>query len=213
MTTISDRGDNASGDTAASADDYARQQDAQKAALLGGRPHEPPAPTAPAGSNSPPGKCSGKGWQKKRVGGNRAGSTGKPASAHRQGIAVHIDTKDVDAIRDESGASGPLLGYWLALNKLAFQKGNGYRATFAILRIESRLSDRQISACNKLLEKLNMLVVEKAGKRLPNVYRLTRGCYVNHIRELPPQPAAAGELPPPPAETLPPFTMTPPEGA
>lgn len=211
MTTISDRGDNASGDTAASADDYARQQDAQKAALLGGRPHEPPAPTAPAGSNSPPGKRSGKGWQKKRGGGNRAGSTGKPASAHRQGIAVHIDTKDVDAIRDESGASGPLLGYWLALNKLAFRKGNGYPATYAILRAESGLSDMQISSCNKLLEKLNMLHVERqAGKRNPNVYRLAKGCYVNHTRA--PSPAAT-TCQQPAAEPLPPFTMTPPEGA
>ncbi len=92
---------------------------------------------------------------------------------------ITIKKDDIDRIIDEHGPAGTLLGYWIALNRIAFRKGNPYLATYAILRIESGgLADRQISACNKKLEALKMLlIVREKGTKKPNTYKLLTGAY------------------------------------
>ena len=170
-----------------------------------------------------PDKASGQDEQDKRFArllGNGKGSSTKPDSVStgnkqskakgghgtRQQHSVNrcqLDFPDIDRIINEHGPAGPLLGYWTALNRIAFRKDDPFVATYAILRIESRLADRQISECNKKLEALGMLrITREKGTKKPNTYKLLKGYYVDWVR--PPKKGSAPSqktTTPPPADT------------
>ncbi len=168
-------------------------------------------------------KANGQDEQDKRFArlfGNGKGSSTKPAfvstgskqskakgghgTRQQHSVIIGVDIQDKARIKAEAGTSSPLLGYWIDLNTIAFRKGNPFIATYAILRAESSLSDRQISACNKQLEALKMLlIVREKGTKKPNTYKLLKGAYVNHQRH-PEKGSAPSQktTTPPPADTL-----------
>jgi hypothetical protein len=111
-----------------------------------------------------------------RQAGERQANKQKEREMKMENIMIKKD--DIDRIIDEHGRGGTLLGYWIALNTIAFRKGNPFIATYAILRAESSLSDRQISAFNKQLETLKMLLITReSNTRKPNTYKLLTGAY------------------------------------
>ena len=137
------------------------------------------------------------------TGSKQSKAKGGHGTRQQHTVIIGVDNQDIDRIINEHGPAGPLLGYWIALNRIAFRKGNPYLATYAILRIESKLADRQISECNKKLEALKMLlIVREKGTKKPNTYKLLKGVYVNHQRH-PEKGSAPSQktTTPPPADT------------